>query len=236
MKKAYKVFVDYFESQKPSDGLHTLHEYLDWFEQQFGEITTPSNSSTETIYFTFDSSPEIKVIDNLLKGLIDELVLDFEDDEDELEEYVKVVGTTEKIHRYFGSGDTGVFYSVLDLNSEDSFIKAYIDLSSEFMGIHPVLEENFNQMDSWGEFRSYEEDDDGYAYVDWNELGDYIRDHFMKHVYDDLENILKGFIVIECAGTWYEVCDSLGTSYYVLSGYNPELERVEAYVIKDSCH
>ena len=236
MKNAYKVFVDYFESKKPSAGFHSLREYIDWFERQFGEITTPSNSSTTTFYFTFDAVSEETIFDDVLNELIGRLPLNFEDDKGELEEYVKVVGTATTVQRYLDSSDEGLFYSILDLKSEDSFIQVYIDLSSDFMHYHPDLEECLNQMESWDEFRSYEEDEDGYAHVDWKELGEYISDHLIQHVYDDLGKLLNEFSVTKCAGTWFEVDDSLGVSYYVLSGYNPKSKCGEAYVIEDSCH
>lgn len=232
MKKAYKVFEDYFESQKPSAGIHSLREYIDWFGK-FGEITTPINSSSTTFKFTFDSTSEATVLGDLLKVLKDQLDMDFFDEDDDSKDF-KENCCSEKSIKLYSDSDHGdcFFYRVLDLKSEGSFIHVYTDFRAS-MDEHPDFEERLNQMESWDEFESYEEDEDGYVSVDWKDLDNYIRDHFIRHVYGDLNKLLKGFTVLHCAGHWYGVYDSIGESYYVLAGYNPKSKCGEAYVLED---
>jgi len=248
VEEAYKIFLDYLKSCYPSDDINSLTDYLEWIGG-FVEINTPLNMADNRFDFYFDAECKKDVLNGALEELKQyskpekskkmfgvDLLLCVEDMDEEIE-YIKLFINEDKNIHWFGDKDEelGFFYKSLDLKNEESFIKTVIYLA-ENMKLHPELENRLNQMESWDGFQSYEEDDEGFGYVDWNELGEYISENLIHFIYDDLKKLLQGFAVLHCGDSFSSLIGGIGESYYVFCGYNATDNIGEAMILRDCCY
>ena len=87
-------------------------------------------------------------------------------------------------------------------------------------------------MPSWEGFKSYKMVD-GYATFEWFEIEKYIEIRLIRDVFDDLDKILENFMVLHFADSLLTLEREIGTSYYVLCGYNKSAKCGEGWVMPD---
>ena len=95
-----------------------------------------------------------------------------------------------------------------------------------------IFEDKINQMPSWEVFKSYKVVD-GNETFEWFEIENYIETQLIRDVFDDLDKILVNFMVLHFADSLLTLEREIGTSYYVLCGYNKSANCGEGWVIPD---